>query len=65
MSGVRVLVDVLQVQGHMLLNGSKIPFKASVEGTQLSAEFDYLPEGVSTWEAFQAIESFINDHLRG
>ena len=65
MSAPRVRVEALQAKGQMLLDGHKIEFEMTIEGSKLSASFNDLPTGLFLWDAYKALELFVDLHLRG
>ena len=63
---VRVTSAVLS--GMMLLDGQRIPFKATVDYPKVNADIDSRCDAgkpVDQWKAFRALERFIDDQLRG
>lgn len=64
MSAPRVRVESLQARGQMLFGEHKIAFEMTIEGSKLSASFDP-PTGVSLWDAYKALEQFVDQNLRG
>jgi len=64
-SAPRVRVESLQARGQMLFGEHKIAFEMTIEGSKLSASFDDLPTGVSLWDAYKALEQFVDQNLRG
>lgn len=65
MSAPLVRVESLQAKGQMLLGGHKVTFEMVIEGSKLSASFDDLPAGLSLWDAYKALEQFVDQNLRG
>jgi len=61
----RVRIEAGTLRGRLLIAGQQIGFEATIEGANIDAVFDPLPEGVTDWDAFGLLESFITQYLRG
>ncbi len=63
-----VRVDSAILTGEMLLNGQRIPFEAAISLQKINATFaDLALDGsrVDHWLALRALETFVDEHLRG
>lgn len=63
---VRITSAVLS--GVMLLDGQRIPFKAHLDYPKIDADFPEKDENsnvIDQWKAFRALETFIDEQLRG
>jgi hypothetical protein len=52
----------------MLLGGQRIPFKAEISYPKIIAEFAAKDENsnpIDQWLALQALETFVDEHMRG
>lgn len=63
-----VRVASATLSGEMLLNGQRIPFEARIAYPKIDATIsgealDGTP--VDQWKAMLALETFVEDHLRG
>ena len=62
---VKIRVSDLTARGQMLLGGRPVSFEVTIEGPSMSATFGDLPLGSTFWDAFRALEEFVDEHLRG
>jgi hypothetical protein len=63
-----VRVATATLSGEMLLNGQRISFEARIDYPQIEATFaDLALDGsrVDHWLALRALETFVEEHLRG
>lgn len=65
MSTPRVRIQTLVAKGQMLLGERVVAFELHIDGPMMSASFDEMPQDVSLWEAYGALERFVDLHLRG
>lgn len=64
----RIRVATATLSGDMLLKGQRIAFTARVDYPRVDAEFaqwDQILDPVDQWEALRALETFIDEQLRG
>ena len=63
---VRVRLHSATLTGEMLHNGLRVGFIARIDGHRVDAEFT-AKEGqiLDQWQAFQALDRWIDDNLRG
>jgi hypothetical protein len=63
-----VRVATATLSGEMLLDGQRFKFHASVAYPRVDAEFARVDDNstpVDQWKALRALETFIDEHLRG
>jgi len=70
MHKVRAAVRVASatLSGEMLLDGQQIPFLARIDYPKIDANFNWAAlDGtpVDRWKALLALETFVEEHLRG
>lgn len=68
MKRARVRVAAATLSGEMLLDGQRFKFHANVAYPRIDAEFANLDDNstpVDQWKALRALETFIDEHLRG
>lgn len=68
MSKARIKVTTGEFSGLMLLEGHRIRFSAKVHQFGIDAEFEkLLPEDpeVDVWKAFRALETWVDENMRG
>ena len=68
MPKAQIRVATATLSGEMLLQGQRIPFEARIAYPKIDATFaeealDGTP--VDQWKALRALETFIDEHLRG
>jgi len=64
----RIRADRATIEGEILLEGQRARFTARVDFPRIDAEFEQHPESerpIDQWQLFQALETFINKHMRG
>jgi len=63
-----VRIRTATLSGEMLLGGQRIPFKAEISYPKIIAEFAAKDENsnpIDQWLALQALETFVDEHMRG
>lgn len=68
MPKARIKIAKMHVEGVMLLEGQRIPFSADVKGEKIDADFpqeDDIGQPIDAWKAFRALDTFIDENLRG
>lgn len=68
MSKARIKITTGEFEGLMLLDGRQIRFKVRVHAFGIDAEFDKLlptDPDIDTWTAYRALETWIDEHMRG
>jgi hypothetical protein len=61
----KIRVFRFYAQGQLLLGKQAVSFELEIDGPRVSAAFGEIPEGHTHREAFQALEEFVDAHLRG
>ena len=68
MKRAAVRIRTATLSGEMLLGGQRIPFKAEISYPKIIAEFAAKDENsnpIDQWLALQALETFVDEHMRG
>jgi hypothetical protein len=63
-------IQLAKIQGEMLLDGQIIEFDAIIDYPRIDAAFELADRDSSgrdldQWAALQALEAFVDEHLRG
>jgi hypothetical protein len=56
------------MRGELLTQGARVRFEATVDGPHVDATFEPHEKSerpIDDWNAFKALEGFIDEHLRG
>lgn len=64
----RIRIEAATLRGELLTQGARVRFEATVEGQNVSATFEPHEKSerpIDEWNAFKALEGFIDEHLRG
>jgi hypothetical protein len=64
----RIRIEHATLRGELLTQGARVRFEATVDGPKVDAIFELHEESerpIDDWNAFKALEGFIDEHLRG
>lgn len=64
----RIRIEHATMRGELLTQGARVRFEATVNGPNIDATFEpheASERPIDDWNAFKALEGFIDEHLRG
>lgn len=68
MPKARIRLSNATLSGQILLDGQRAYFEANINGERVDAEFRQHPDSekhLDQWALFRALETFIDENLRG
>lgn len=64
----RIRIESATMRGELLTQGARVRFEVKVDGPKIEAVFEPHEKSerpIDDWNAFKALEGFIDEHLRG
>jgi hypothetical protein len=64
----RIRIETATLRGELLTHGARVRFEVTIDGPKVAATFEPHEDSenqIDDWNAFKALEGFIDEHLRG